>query len=375
MQILYVHSGNMYGGVETLLATLACHRDLCPEMEPHYALCFEGRLSEELAAAGVPVHLLGKVRVRRPLTVLRARRMLGDLLRREHFDLVVSHSTWSQSLFGPVVRSQGLPLVFWLHGATNGRHWLDRWGRRTLPDFALCNSRFTAATSRNMFPTVQTEVVYCPVAPPVRNYSETDRAATRAELQTPEDAVVIIQVSRMEAWKGHALHLEALGLLSDLPKWVCWQVGGTQRSQEARYLEELKRTAARLGITERVRFLDQRSDVARLLEAADIHCQPNTGPEPFGITFIEALYARLPVVTTAIGGAREIVNDSCGVLVPPDDAVALAASLGRLIRDRALRLNLGAAGPSRARKLCDPATQMGRLNELLASATYEEVAV
>src|SRR5713226_7522255 len=109
MRVLYVHSGNMYGGVETLLATLARHRDLCPAMEPHYALCFDGRLSEELTAAGVPVHLLGKVRIRQPLTVLRARRMLGDLLLREHFDLVVCHSTWSQSIFGPIVRAARLP--------------------------------------------------------------------------------------------------------------------------------------------------------------------------------------------------------------------------------------------------------------------------
>ncbi len=89
MRVLHVHSGNMYGGVETLLVTLARHRDLCPSMEPHYALCFEGRLSEELTAAGVHVHLLGNVRISRPLTILRARRALKDLLQRVSFDLVI----------------------------------------------------------------------------------------------------------------------------------------------------------------------------------------------------------------------------------------------------------------------------------------------
>ncbi len=217
-------------------------------------------------------------------------------------------------------------------------------------------------------------MVYCPLAPPERDYSNADRTATRAELNTPEDSTVIIQVSRMEALKGHALHLEALGLLSDLPNWVCWQVGGTQRSQEAQYLEELKRTAARLGITERVRFLGQRSDVERLLAAADLCCQPNTGPEAFGLAFIEALYAGLPVVTTGMGGACEVVDDSCGVLVPPGAPIALATSLRHLILDRALRVNLGGAGPARARKLCHPARQIGRLNELLVSAAQQEVA-
>ncbi len=78
----------------------------------------------------------------------------------------------------------------------------------------------------------------------------------------------------------------------------------------------------------------------RLLAAADIHCQPNTGPEPFGITFIEALYAGLPVVTTSIGGALEIVDGSCGMLVEPNDPAALAGALRRLIEDRELRADV-----------------------------------
>ncbi len=366
LRVLHVHSGNLYGGVETTLITQARHRELCPAMKLSLALCFAGRFSEELAAAGACVHWLGHVRVRQPLSIRRARQSFRDLLRQQSYDVVVTHSSWSQAIFGPVARSVAVPLVFYLHNETNGRYWLERWARRTLPDAALCNSQFTAATLPMMYPHVRAEVVYCPVAPPEHNSSETDASAARAELQTPEDATVIIQVSRMEAWKGHTLHLEALSLLKDLPGWVCWQVGGAQRPGEMQYVAELKKAAARLGIAERVRFPGQRTDVARLLAAADIYCQPNTGPEPFGITFIEALYARLPIVTTAIGGACEIVDDSCGLFVPPGDTRALASSLRRLIQDRSLRVRLGTAGPSRAHKLCDPAAQMNRLNAALA---------
>lgn len=367
MRVLHVHSGNLYGGVETLLATLAHQRQLCPALESNYALCFEGRLREELTAAGAPVHLLGRVRISQPLTVLRARRALGDLLQLEHFDLVVCHSTWTQSVFGPVIRSAHLPLVFWLHNPTKGGHWLDRWGSRTIPDMVLCNSEFTGATAANLFPGIRKEVIYCPVASPERDYSQGDLAATRAELQTPEDAVVIIQASRMEAWKGHALHLEALGMLKGLPGWVCWQVGGAQRTGEIKYLDELKIKAAQLGIADRIRFPGQRSDVEKLLAAADIYCQPNMGPEPFGIAFIEALYAQLPVVTTAIGGAREIVNDTCGLLVSPGDARALAEALQRMIQDPTLREKLGSTGPSRAREICDVKTQMQQVYDCLFS--------
>jgi glycosyltransferase involved in cell wall biosynthesis len=115
--------------------------------------------------------------------------------------------------------------------------------------------------------------------------------------------------------------------------------------------------------------------VAQLLAAADIYCQPNTVAEPFGIAFIEALYAQLPVVTSDLGGAREIVNDACGLLVSPGDARALSASLVRLIEDRRLRQKLGNAGPERARELCDVQTQMQRLSEYFSGVCEIQIQV
>jgi glycosyltransferase involved in cell wall biosynthesis len=172
----------------------------------------------------------------------------------------------------------------------------------------------------------------------------------------------------MDPLKGHSRHLEALATLSDLPGWILWQVGGAQRAHEVRYQEQLRAQAAILGIEARVRFLGERADVPELLAASDIYCQPNARPEGFGITLIEALMAGLPVVATAFGGAKEIVDESCGVLVPPDDVHALAASLRLMIQGRTLRSALASAGPARARKLCDPAAQMLQLNEVLVGA-------
>ncbi|MEP7340598.1 MAG: glycosyltransferase [Acidobacteriota bacterium] len=375
MRVLHVYSGNLYGGIETLLVTLARCQHLFPAMTHEFALCFEGRLMTELKAAGAVVHMLGGVRASRPLSIWQARRRLCSVLRQHSPDVVICHSAWPHALFAKEVRQAGRPLVFWLHGATEGNHWTERMARRTPPDLAICNSRFTAEMLPKIWPNVQREVFYYLVGMPVHNYSLTERVAIRAELQTPEDTAVIIQVSRMEEWKGHLLHLEALKLLRDLPGWACWMVGGAQRPSEASYMGELRQTAAQQGIAERIHFLGQRVDVPRLLAAADIHCQPNTGPEPFGITFIEALYAQLPVVTTALGGACEIVDATCGALVRPHDATALAAALRLLLTDPARRAALGAGGPARARQLCDPAKQTRRLAELLARAVTQEAFV
>src|SRR5207245_4312560 len=156
----------------------------------------------------------------------------------------------------------------------------------------------------------------------------------------------------MEAWKGHRFLLETLGKLPAVPQWICWIVGGAQRAEEVVYERNLRATAAEMGFSERVRFLGQRTDVAQLLAAADIYCQPNLAAEPFGIVFIEAMQAGLPVVTTAAGGPLEIIDDSCGLLVAPNDGCSLAAGLTRLIKDGVERRRLGAAGVRRAARLC-----------------------
>jgi glycosyltransferase involved in cell wall biosynthesis len=230
----------------------------------------------------------------------------------------------------------------------------------------ICNSRFTESALENFAPSLRHEVMYYPVAPTESVFNEADLSNIRAELDAPPNSTVVIQVSRLEPWKGHELHLRALSKLRNLEDWVCWIVGGAQRPHEVQYLERLQAMAIDLGIGGRVSFLGQRTDVPRLLAAADVFCQPNIGPEPFGIVFIEALYAGLPVVTATFGGAAEIVDDSCGMRVAVDDEDDLADALCHLIRNPAQRLQLGLNGQSRARALCDPAKQLTNLAELIA---------
>jgi glycosyltransferase involved in cell wall biosynthesis len=174
---------------------------------------------------------------------------------------------------------------------------------------------------------------------------------------------VIIQISRMEKWKGHEVHLQALSLLRSMPQWTCWFVGGAQRPSEVRYVEALKDQVVKLGLQDRVVFCGHRSDIARLLNAADIYCQPNLDPEPFGLSLVEALHARRPVIATNVGGPKEIIDESCGFLVPPGDADAVAAALRLLIENGHLRRRVGAAGPARASGLCDLSSQMHLLED------------
>jgi glycosyltransferase involved in cell wall biosynthesis len=341
----------MWGGVERFLVTLARERDYAPDMHPHFAVCFRDRLSHELRMAGAPVDYLGEVRTSLPFTVLRARKALETLLLQEKVDVGVCHLPWAHAIFAPVLRHAKVPVVFWMHGFATGRHWTERWAKLSPPALVIANSQATAKTAPALFPKTRTEVLFYPVSL---------EAEPRREVPG-----TIVQVSRMEPWKGHRLHLEALALLKNEPGWQCRFVGGAQTKSEISYVLSLRKRAKSLEIEDRVEFLGQRSDVETQLAEASVFCQPNTGPEPFGIVFVEALAAGVPVVTTAMGAAPEIIDESCGVLTTPASAASLAAALKLLLHDPALRQRLGNVGPRRAATLCSPERQMPALARLL----------
>jgi glycosyltransferase involved in cell wall biosynthesis len=367
MRVLHISPGKLYGGVESFQVTMARHREACPQIEEEFAACYERRFVEEIRLTGTPTYLLGEVRASRPHTIYHARRALRVLLRSRHYDAVICHMPWTNAIFGGVVSSERLPLVFWMHGATEGKHWTERWSRLSPPVLAICPSEFTRSFFPKLFRGIQCLVLNYPVAPPTRDYSP-ERDAVRSEFATAQEDAVVVQVSRLEPMKGALLHLEALGHLKDLLGWTCWMVGGVQRASEEDYLASLKRRAHELGIFERIRFVGERSDVARLLAAADIYCQPNISNEGLPIVFAEALYAGLPVVSTRLGGFWEVIDDSCGRLVEPGNSRAVADEIEGLIASPGLRRQLGMAAKVRAAEKFDPAQQLKRLAEILNKA-------
>ena len=331
-----------------------------------FALCFEARLSHALREAKTAVDLLGPARLSRPLTIWRTRRRLAALLSAQGVDAAITHSPWIHALCGPVLRARHVRTVQWVHGPLEG--WAHRRALRSRPDALIANSRFTQSQLPPEYASLPAEVIYCPLLPSPPCVPE-DRADVRRELATAAEDVVVVQASRLEPWKGHMVLLRALAQLTALPGWTLWIVGGAQRPAEELYLQEIRALVARSGLTGRVRFAGERTDARRLLAAADIYCQPNLSPEPFGLAYVEAMAARLPVVASDGGGVREIVDAATGVLLPPGDAAALSSTLRALIREPERRQAMGAAGVHRASTLCAPATQLPALHRFIAQVT------
>ena len=362
--MLHVAAGNLFGGVETFLRTLARYRERVPELDSEFALCFEGRLATELRGESAVLHLLGNVRLRDPGSVLRANAKFVRLLRRGRFDAVVTHGEWPHTLFGITTKLCRTKLVAWAHGAPQTPHLLDSLAKRVRPDLLIVNSQHTASALGSTFAGVPSRIIAYPVEPSSTGLRS--RAEVRDELNLSESTVGIVFAARFERWKGHEVLLRAARSLldRDASDWRILMCGGVQRPSDEAFADELRCYVRDFGLSSRVQFLGARSDIPDVFGAADVFCQPNTGPEPFGIVFVEALYAGLPVVATRMGGAAEIVDDSCGLLAEPNPE-SVANALHSLVTDGTLRRRLSLGGPKRARELCDPEARIREIAQAI----------
>ena len=157
----------------------------------------------------------------------------------------------------------------------------------------------------------------------------------RGSLDTPADVPLALALGRLHVNKGFDVLLAALVKAPRLHLWLAGEgeLGATLRQQ-----------AAALGMASRVRFLGWREDVPALLAAVDFLVCPSRH-EPLGNVVIEAWAAGVPVVATASEGPGALIVDGeSGLLVPVDDADALARAMLRLSDDRELRARLAAAG-------------------------------
>jgi glycosyltransferase involved in cell wall biosynthesis len=164
------------------------------------------------------------------------------------------------------------------------------------------------------------------------------RLAVRRELGLADDAPVVGSIGRLNEQKGHRYLLDAAArVFTALPAARLVLAGDGDQEQA------LRAQAESLGIAPRVVFAGHRTDVPALLEAFDVFCIASIY-EGTPLTLFEAMAAAKPIVSTAVDGCREVIEDGrTGLLVPPRDGQALGQALMRVLSDVPLRASLAVA--------------------------------
>jgi glycosyltransferase involved in cell wall biosynthesis len=316
MRVLHVIAGAAVGGAETFaqdaIAALAGRGVVQHVLARPWPAAMA-----RYAAAGVPVEAFGFEHLDR---LMLAGRRIRAAARAFGADLV---HAWMSRAASFIPAAMPCPVLGWFGDLYDMKYFrrVDAFVGVT-PDIAAYIRAQGAPPARvfmvNTFGTM-------PEAPKV----------ARAALDTPEDAIVVLVLARMHKVKGIDTMLAALAAVPGVYLWLAGE--GPERSA-------YEALAARLGLSERVRFLGWRNDRKSLLEACDIVALPSRY-EPFGTVIIEAWAMRRPLLATRADGARQYVADGrTGLLCAIDDVAGLADGLRRLAGDPALRASLAEAG-------------------------------
>jgi glycosyltransferase involved in cell wall biosynthesis len=189
------------------------------------------------------------------------------------------------------------------------------------------------------------------------------RPGRDADGSDPARPVMLLSVGRAVAKKGYDDLIAALALLPKDLAWRLVHIGGGALA------DKLEEQAARVGLAERIEWRGARPqpEVLAAYRAADIFVlaakiAPDGDRDGLPNVLMEAQSQGLACVATALSGIPELIEDGAtGLLVPPADPAALAASLARLIADPASRARLGAAGERRVRRNFDADTAIEAL--------------
>lgn len=162
------------------------------------------------------------------------------------------------------------------------------------------------------------------------------------ELGLKAGAPVVGTVANLRPVKGYNYLLEAVAhVLEQIPSTIFLIIG------EGPLRAKLENQSREIGISQNVLFLGRRKDIPSLLKIMDVFVLPSLS-EALSIATLEAMAARIAVITTAVGGNPEVVSDGqTGLLVAPKDPPALAQAIIRLLKNPKLAREMGMAGRKR----------------------------
>lgn len=145
-------------------------------------------------------------------------------------------------------------------------------------------------------------------------------------------------------------------------------VGGPYFQKDHDYMASLKQEVADLDVVDSVIFTGFLSDTRVVTTLLDIVLVPSIIPEACPRTIIEAMAVGKPVIATPLGGSKELVTPETGVLVPPENAEAIASAIAKLAADREQLAKMGKAARQRAEQLFS-----SKKNTTLTESVYTEL--
>jgi glycosyltransferase involved in cell wall biosynthesis len=383
MRIAFFSVSDQMGGSEVMLLQTAAELRRCrPAWQLHLVLPGPGPLGDRAAALGMRVAVLpmpvslsrfgesglgragrgaaGVRIVRAALDLPAYERRLRDLLSEIRPDVIHTNG-FKAHILASRTRGPHSALVWHMHEYISMRpltrrllrHYADRCA------VVVANSESVGADVRTVLGRrAQVRVIY--------NAVDLDRFAPDGPMANldalahldpaPAGTVRVGLIATFSRWKGHETFLRAVAALPASTGVRAYIIGGalydTDGSQYS--VHELRAFAVAHGLESRVGFTGFVQDSASVMRSLDIVVHASTAPEPFGLVIAEAMACGRALVTSATGGAAELVRAGEDALTHrPGNVADLTAAIQGLAGDPAARARLGRAARATAARRYD----------------------
>ncbi|MFQ5630984.1 MAG: glycosyltransferase [bacterium] len=324
IKILHVIEDLETGGAERVLINLVLglnRKNFSP-----FVCCLrkKGKMAEELEAQKISVFEMRKQHKIDLALLYRLQKFLRD----QQIDIVHTH-VFTANLWGRLAAFiEGIPVVISHEHST---FTIDHWFYRKIEKMLNLKTDCTVAVSQQLRNRLLNEAglahesvrtIYNGLPFTKNGVKNKNMQALRRSLGLEKFEQVVGSVGRFDPRKNYRLLLQAFAaLLAQFPNAGLLLVGSG--AEEA----NLKQFAKDLEISDRIIFTGHRNDVAKLLQLMSVFCLPSR-TEGISMALLEAMAAKIPVVATRVGGNPEvIVDETSGLLVPPDDVLELTRAL------------------------------------------------
>ena len=377
--ILYLDSGSGIGGGQRSLLLLLDLLDKA-RFTPFVGCLGDSAFAAEVektAASVVPLSLpaahnktdkVKRFTLRDLLEDFRQLRVIIELhqiVKRHAIDLIHANSLSVALLGGIVARLNRIPILMHKRYATSYGI-LDKLCEKLLHRVILVSE----ATRWDFAPAAKQTLIYNGVDLNAFQASREEIETLRTELFSDDlnAAVLVGVVTRITPEKGIHVLVSAMQELKGKADVKLLIVGGPYFQKDVDYMDALKQEVADLGIEDSVIFTGFLSDTRIVTSLLDIMLVPSIIPEACPRTIIEAMAVGKPVIATPLGGSKELVTPETGILVPPEDASAVADAIATLAADRERLDAMGNAARNRAVQLFS-----SEKNTALTEAVYTEL--
>jgi len=281
-----------------------------------------GQLASELEAEGIKHYTL-PVYGKSPLgffLIPRLRKIIED----EKIDIIHARSRVPGWISFFASRSGRAHFITTAHGIYKNRFFSEvmGWGK-----FVIAPSRVVARHMRDKFGISEDKIDIISRWVDLDKFNFTD-------YKTRKESNSIVSVGRISPSKGYEHLIKGFKKVVRSNPYLKLKIVGSADKSKQRYLEHLKTLVNRFSLNYNVEFLGFTKDIESVLAKARILVAPSIIEESFGRVVIEAFACGVPVVATAVGGFKEIIEDGKnGLLVEPGDSSAISEGILKILDD------------------------------------------